>query len=79
MMLKLFVREYCHLCQAMLQDLQPLQAQYGFSLEVYDIDDNEEWEQQYAQLIPVLVADGQVLSYYHVNFAQIAAYFAQKA
>ena len=39
MKLTLMFREYCSLCHKMRDDLQPYQREYGFELEVLDVDE----------------------------------------
>jgi thiol-disulfide isomerase/thioredoxin len=51
----LYSRSYCHLCDDMLQALQAWQERYVFTVEVVDVDANEELVARYDELVPVLV------------------------
>lgn len=58
----LYSKPGCHLCQGLQEKLESLQAK-GFTLEVRDITQQQEWWQAYKYEIPVLhlVLDGQIL------------------
>ncbi|WP_018150299.1 glutaredoxin family protein [Leeia oryzae] len=73
--LTLFVREYCHLCQQMLGQLQAYQAK--FLLNVVDIEDDDATEERYGQLIPVLMAGDEEICHYHLNTQRLDAYLAK--
>ncbi|WP_374335821.1 glutaredoxin family protein [Leeia sp.] len=74
--LTLYIREYCHLCQDMLAILQ--QDYRGrFLLQVVDIEDDDDTEARYGQLIPVLMAGEHELCHYHLNRARLDAYLAE--
>lgn len=53
--LTLMYREYCGLCRTMLDALRPWQAQYGFEIDVVDVDADAELEARYNELVPVLL------------------------
>ncbi|MCF7521698.1 glutaredoxin family protein [Neisseria sp. ZJ106] len=55
MKLTLMFREYCSLCHKMKEQLQPYQQQYGFELEIIDVDEDPVLEEQYNELVPVLL------------------------
>lgn len=59
MKLTLMFREYCSLCHKMRDALKPYQAQYGFELEIVDVDEDPLLEQRYNELVPVLL-DGDI-------------------
>ncbi|HGM0607977.1 TPA: glutaredoxin family protein, partial [Neisseria gonorrhoeae] len=52
MKLTLMFREYCSLCHKMRDALKPFQDEYGFGLEVVDVDENPVLEEKYNELIP---------------------------
>lgn len=63
--LTLYSRQECHLCEDMFEQLQELQSELDFSLNVRDIDSNSEWYQLYNTLVPVLKdGDAEVCRYY---------------
>jgi thiol-disulfide isomerase/thioredoxin len=51
----LYSRSYCHLCDDMLQALQAWQERYAFTVEVVDVDADEELVARYDELVPVLI------------------------
>ena len=57
----LYSRSYCHLCDDMLEALQALSGDYVFTVEVIDVDADDELVAQYDELVPVLLGskDGQ--------------------
>ena len=65
--LTVYIRDGCHLCEDMLQELQQRQAVLGFSLETVDIDGRPELETRYGALVPVLVHGDQELCHYFLD------------
>ena len=59
MKLTLMFREYCSLCHKMRDDLEPYRQEYGFELEVLDVDEDEALEAKYNELVPVLLLGEQ--------------------
>ncbi|MFC3111149.1 glutaredoxin family protein [Undibacterium arcticum] len=79
----LYSRSYCHLCEDMLQALQPLQSDYAFTLDVVDVDADDTLLAQYDELVPVLVAQRgaaaqpvfhEQLCHYFLDEARVRAY-----
>ncbi|HEY4541883.1 MAG TPA: glutaredoxin family protein [Noviherbaspirillum sp.] len=52
----LYTRSYCHLCDDMLQALQSLSGEYAFTVELADVDADEDLLAQFDELVPVLLA-----------------------
>lgn len=50
----LYSRLYCHLCDDMLANLQLLQTEPPFTVEVIDVDADEALVAQFDELVPVL-------------------------
>lgn len=73
--LTVYGNEYCHLCHDMIAALEALQPEYQFSLEIVDVDEDETLEQQYGELVPVLVGNGEEICHYHLDPVALAAYF----
>ncbi len=65
--LTLYTRVGCHLCAEMMQQLEPLQRQYGFSLTVVDIDADSYLNLLYGERVPVLLVGEQEICQYHLN------------
>jgi hypothetical protein len=75
--LTLYSRSYCHLCDDMLAALAPLRGEFGFEVEVVDVDADAALEQQYGILVPVLTHAGIELCHYHLDAAKVRAYLAK--
>lgn len=73
MVLTLMFREYCSLCHHMCAALQPYQAEYGFELQVFDVDEDPELEARYNELVPVLLHEGGEICHWHLDEAKLLA------
>ncbi|UOO81007.1 glutaredoxin family protein [Uruburuella testudinis] len=72
--LTLMFREYCSLCHKMRDALQPFQQQYGFGLEIFDVDDDPVLEEKYNERVPVLL-DGDVeICHWFLDEAKLRAH-----
>ena len=77
MQLTLMFREYCSLCHHMQAALQPYQAQYGFALDVVDVDADAALEAKYNELVPVLLHGEVEICHWHLDEAALQAFLAQ--
>ena len=77
MTLTLLFREYCSLCHHMRQALLPYQQQYGFELNVVDVDEDENLVARYNELVPVLLHGEHEICHWHLNEAALSAYLNQ--
>jgi hypothetical protein len=50
----LYNREGCHLCEDMIEQLQPYCEKYSFEIQIIDVDRNTETVQKYGLSVPVL-------------------------
>lgn len=73
MILTLMFREYCGLCHQMRDALQPYQQQYGFELNIVEIDNFPELENQYNELVPVLLHGDTEICHYHLDETALLA------
>ena len=73
MVLTLMFREYCSLCHHMRAAMQPYQAEYGFELQVFDVDEDPELEARYNELVPVLLHEGGEICHWHLDEAKLLA------
>ena len=73
MVLTLMFREYCSLCHHMRAALQPYQAEYGFELQVFDVDEDPELEARYNELVPVLLHGGEEICHWHLDETKLLA------
>lgn len=67
-------REWCHLCHDLVDALRPIAAEYGWEIEVVDVDQHPELEARWDELVPVLLHDEHELCHYHLDEAAVRAY-----
>ncbi|MEO8464856.1 MAG: glutaredoxin family protein [Gammaproteobacteria bacterium] len=72
--LVLYSRPECHLCDAVVQRLQPLLANRPVELEIVDVDSSVALERRYGLRIPVLVAGDVEVSGYPLDEARVRQY-----
>jgi len=75
--LTLYGRIYCHLCDEMLAALAPLRAEFGFAVEVLDVDSDAALEERFGTLVPVLMHADTELCHYHLDAAKVRAYLVK--
>ena len=77
-LLRLFSRDYCHLCHDMLAALEALRSEPGmlhFDIEVLDVDADPALEAKYDELVPVLLdGEGRELCHYFLDAAKVREY-----
>jgi thiol-disulfide isomerase/thioredoxin len=66
-LLTVYGREQCHLCQDMIAALQELRSSYPFRLEVIDVDSDPDLQSRYGQRVPVLMAEDKEICHYHLD------------
>ena len=54
--LKLYVRQDCHLCEDMVQQLHELQLEYTFDCVTLDVDARPDWAEAMGDKVPLLIA-----------------------
>jgi glutathione S-transferase len=78
--LRLYSRNYCHLCHDMLAALEALRGEPGmpdFQIDVLDVDADPELEAKYNELVPVLVdGEGRELCHYFLDAAKVREYLS---
>ena len=74
MRLTLYGRGYCHLCDEMLAALDTLRGEFGFAVDVVDVDSDTALEQRFGILVPVLMHAGTELCHYHLDAGKVRAY-----
>jgi thioredoxin reductase (NADPH) len=67
-------REWCHLCHDLLDRLEPLAAELGWTVRILDVDADPQLEARWDELVPVVLADGVELCHYHLDEAAVRAY-----
>ena len=61
----------------MRQALLPYQQQYGFALNVVDVDEDENLVARYNELVPVLLHGEHEICHWHLDEAALSAYLNQ--
>lgn len=72
--LTVYARSYCHLCEEMIEALEPFRARYGFEIATVDVDSTPELEAQYGEWVPVLVHEGHRICHYRLDEAALTAH-----
>lgn len=67
-----YSRPGCHLCEILLEELQPLIRGRG-RVSVIDIDTRPELREEYDTRVPVLEKDGEFVCQYHLDKAAVLA------
>jgi hypothetical protein len=78
MTITIFTRAECHLCELMLAELQALQNQYDFAIEIVDVGHSLSLQQNYGDLVPLLLAEGKTLCYYHFDAVAVQQFFQSR-
>ena len=75
--LTLYGRSYCHLCDVMLIALATLSSEFGFAVDVVDVDSDAALEHRFGTLVPVLMHAGTELCHYRLDARKVRAYLAK--
>ena len=67
----IYSREGCHLCEDMLEALAQFEVELGYSIRVYDIDDDASLLERFNALVPVVYFNGQELMRYYFELATL--------
>jgi len=70
--LQVYSRPGCHLCEQLLDALQPI-IRGRAELTVLNIESNPEWIEKYSIRIPVVEMDGRFLCQYHLDTDAVTA------
>ncbi|MFZ6690680.1 glutaredoxin family protein [Undibacterium sp. SXout20W] len=78
--LTLYSRSYCHLCDDMLEQLQSFTPDFQFTVKVVDVDADAELLNLYDELVPVLVGkkpdrQEQRICHYFLDTNALKAFF----
>jgi thiol-disulfide isomerase/thioredoxin len=63
----LYGRAWCHLCEDMRAELEPIAQRFGVGIEWIDIDEDPALEARYNEWVPVLMLDGRELCHYRLD------------
>lgn len=67
MVLTLYTRKNCHLCEQAKQAISELKGEFHFMLEEIDIDRSDELTETYGLMIPVLLINGKEAAFGQIN------------
>lgn len=75
--LTLISRAYCHLCHEMELALRPLAEEFGFEIDVLDVDADPELEALYNERVPVLLHAEEELCHYFLEVSKVRDYLGK--
>ncbi len=61
-----YSRRGCHLCELLLEELEPL-VRGRARITVRDVDDDPAWRAEYGDRVPVLHCDGEDICQYNLD------------
>jgi len=65
--LTLYTRKDCHLCEDMHRQLQELQSDYDFEIDLRDVDAHSDWTSAYSDKVPLLFAGSDEICRYFLD------------
>jgi len=77
MVLTLYSRPECHLCEQMVAELEPLVAGKG-RIDVVDISEDPRLSRRFGLKIPVLMHEDEELSRYRLDAGRITEFIARQ-
>ena len=75
--LTLYSRIGCHLCEDMEAQLPSYLEQSGITLDIIHIDKNDQLEQLYGSLVPVLKAGEKEICHYFLDIKALQQYISE--
>jgi thiol-disulfide isomerase/thioredoxin len=79
--LTVYSRTYCHLCDDMIAALRNLQGRFRFDVKVVDVDSDDTLERRFGELVPVLITgsgkDERELCHYFLDEPAVTAFLAE--
>jgi glutaredoxin len=70
----IYGRTGCHLCENVVNLLEPLKDQLNIEINEILIDNNKELENLYGQLIPVVHVDGKHFTHFRVDLDEFKSF-----
>jgi len=74
----LFTRNGCHLCEKAKEIIFSLKKEFHFDYEEYDIEERDEWTEEYGLMIPVVLIDGKEVQYGQIDQTLLYKAFSKK-
>lgn len=72
----LITREGCHLCPDARQVVREVCEELGVSWREVDVEANERVRERFADEVPVVIADGQVVGFWRIDPARLRSALA---
>ena len=73
--LSIYTRPDCHLCDDMLNGLKKWQEKYSFDIQLINIDLEQDLTNRYAARIPVLVSGDNEICQYYLDNDSLSVFF----
>jgi glutaredoxin len=70
----IYGRTGCHLCENVVRQLAPEKDQLNIEIQEILIDNNNELESLYGQLIPVIHVDGKYFSHFRLDIDEFKSF-----
>jgi glutaredoxin len=67
LVLTLYTRQHCHLCDQAKAAIMELKNEYSFTIEEIDIEQSDELTEKYGLMIPVLLINGKEAGFGQIN------------
>ena len=71
MLLKLYSKPGCHLCDVMKEDIKKIASGIDFEIVEVNINDDDELARKYGTRIPVLEFNGRIISKFRLDEERI--------
>ena len=65
--LRLYLKDECHLCDDMKSELYKIKDDYGFDFEIHDVSTLHGSAQDYSDIVPVLLWGPDVICYHKLD------------
>ncbi len=75
--LTMYSREGCHLCDVMEDELRGLLAGSRVALQIIDVDTDLVLQDKFGEWVPVLTAGDLELCHYHLKHDRVREYLSQ--
>ena len=75
LVLSIYTRAECHLCEEMLDALKSWQSRFNFKLKIVDIDQDSSLTDRFAARIPVLAAGDIEICQYRLDDNALMRFF----
>jgi thioredoxin reductase (NADPH) len=75
--LTVYSRNYCHLCDEMIEALRGLQGLGRFEIAIVDVDADPELTRRHGDKVPVLMHGERELCHYRLEPSAVTAYLSK--